>query len=182
MDLNPDKMKKSLLTLILTCFIMTGAFAQYYHNQVSIDSSGLFYRFHVTDATPGPHLSHLYFWFRSGHIHQTNGGYDGRLLHGEYKVTDQEHRLLEKGNFRMGRKWGNWYTWYPDGKLKSLTRHRSRNDMQVIEEYDTQGNRSRKGYIKKNLFTGQQQERIKDSIVVVTYKNGIREQGKNNRH
>ena len=170
--------KKILLTFILAGFIMTGTFAQYYNSLVRIDSSGLSYRFHVTNETPRPHLSHIYFWFSSGRIHQTNGGYDGKLLHGEYKVTDLERGLLEQGNFRMGRKWGNWYTWYPNGKLKSLTRHRSRHDRQIIEEYDAQGNWSRKGYIKKDLFTGRQQERIKDSTFVITYKKGIPE--KNN--
>lgn len=173
-------MKKILFTFILAGFIMTGALAQYDNNQVRIDSSGLSYRFHVTIEKPKPHLSHLYFWFSSGRIHQTNGGYDGKLLHGEYKVTDEEHRLLEQGNFRMGRKWGYWYTWYPNGKLRSLTRYRSRHDTQFIEEYDARGNWSRKGYIKNDLFTGQQQVRIKDSTVVVRYKNGIRQQEKNN--
>jgi antitoxin component YwqK of YwqJK toxin-antitoxin module len=166
-------MKKILLTFILAGFIMTGVFSQYYNSLVRIDSSSLSYRFHVTIETPKPHLSYKYFWFSSGRIHQTVGGYDGKLLHGEYKVTDPEQRLLEQGNWRMGRKWGNWYTWYPDGKLKSLTRHRYRSEMQFIEEYDAQGNRSRKGYIKKDQFTGQQQVRIKDSTIVVTYKNGI---------
>jgi antitoxin component YwqK of YwqJK toxin-antitoxin module len=171
--------KTILLTFILAGFSTTGTFAQQYNNLVRIDSTDLSYEFHVTTETLKPKLSLTYFWFNSGRIHQNDGGYDGKLLHGEYKVTDLQQRLIIQGNFRMGRKWGTWYTWHTNGKLRSVTRYRPRDGRQTIEEYDAQGNWSRKGYIKNDLFTGRQQERIKDSSFVVTYKKGIRKERKN---
>ena len=49
---------------------------------------------------------------------QTKGGYDGKLLHGEYTSFYLSDNLKEKGWFCKGLKCGKWIQWYENGKIK----------------------------------------------------------------
>lgn len=167
-------MKWTLLLLAAICANINSVAAQAYENRMRIDSVDRSYVFQVTDDRPHLRLTHLYFWFKSGRIHQTQGGYNGKVLDGVYKVIDKEQRLLEQGRFHMGKKTGTWLTWYENGRLKSCMRYRSRDNKQYLQTFDRDGKTLQKGYNKNGQFTGYRLETENDSIVTVTYKNGIR--------
>lgn len=63
----------------------------------------------------------MYYWMDAGKVHQTQGEFKGKLLHGEYEKCDQAGNLIEKGNFKKGLKVGVWKQWFPDGKLKQIS-------------------------------------------------------------
>jgi antitoxin component YwqK of YwqJK toxin-antitoxin module len=58
-----------------------------------------------------------YFWYSNNQIFQTNGGYDGKLLDGEFTSYYHDTNLKEKGNFKLGLKDGEWKSWHQNGKL-----------------------------------------------------------------
>ncbi|ANH80033.1 hypothetical protein A8C56_02700 [Niabella ginsenosidivorans] len=156
--------------------------AQYYNGQVRIDSADRSFLFQVTDIVPQFHSRHFYYWFKSGHIYQTEGSFYGKLLHGYYKVVDKDRHLLEQGRFKLGEKTGLWRTWYENGQLKSLAKKRFLDGAQHIETYDENGKLLKRGYEKDGLFTGLQVELVQDSSVVVRYKKGIRQPAKTVRN
>ncbi|WP_300600661.1 hypothetical protein [Niabella sp.] len=170
-------MKRILPLLIICCAFSPDTAAQYYNGQVRIDSLDRSFLFQVTDARPRTHIHRFYTWFKSGHIHTTEGGYYGKLLHGYYKVTDKERRLLEEGRFKRGAKKGVWRTWHANGRLRTVTRNRFWDGALRIEAYAPDGQRLKKGVEKNNLFTGRQVELVNDSSVVVIYKKGVRQTG-----
>lgn len=64
-------------------------------------------------ARPGRY----YFWYSSGAIHETEGGYSGRLLNGTYTAFYPNKNLKEQGSFKKGLKDGVWKNWREDGSL-----------------------------------------------------------------
>lgn len=62
-----------------------------------------------------------YFWFDNGVILNTQGGYSGKLLHGNavmhYRINKQ---LKEQGQYHYGLKEGKWYLWGTNGVLKEI--------------------------------------------------------------
>ncbi len=170
--------RPSYLILLFICCLPFCTKAQYYNGQVRIDSADRSFLFQVTDVVPQFHSRHFYYWFKSGHIYQTEGSFYGKLLHGYYKVVDKERHLVEQGRFRWGEMTGPWGTWYENGQLKSLTKKRFIDGAQHVEMYDSTGVLLKRGYEKNGLFSGQQVEWTKDSSAVVHYKNGIRQPAK----
>lgn len=62
-----------------------------------------------------------YFWFDKGGILNTQGGYSGKLLHGNVVVHYRMNKQLkEQGKYRYGLKEGKWYLWDTDGVLKEI--------------------------------------------------------------
>lgn len=64
--------------------------------------------------------SKTYYWYSHNSIHQTQGGYDGRILHGEYSSFYLSNQLKEKGRFYKGLKHQRWSLWYENGKLHEI--------------------------------------------------------------
>lgn len=62
----------------------------------------------------------IYYWYSHNNIHQTQGGYDGRILHGEYSSFYLSNQLKEKGRFYKGLKHQRWTLWYENGKLHEV--------------------------------------------------------------
>lgn len=60
-----------------------------------------------------------YYWYSANMIHDTQGGYSGRLLNGLYSVFYLNKNLKEQGNFKKGLKDGTWKTWKEDGSLSA---------------------------------------------------------------
>jgi hypothetical protein len=69
------------------------------------------------DADPG----RTYHWYAFNKVIETKGGYDGKLLHGEYSSFYLNSNLKEKGQFRKGLKHGKWISWYDNGSIKDIT-------------------------------------------------------------
>lgn len=163
-----------LLLIVLLTASSTATNAQYYNGRVRIDSSDRSYIFQVTDDNQRTNPGLYYYWFKSGRIHKTQGGYYGKLLHGDYKVVDLDRHLLEEGQFKKGQKTGLWRSWYEDGTLKSTWRKRFGfwNNKYSINEYDVNGNTTKSGFQNKGLFTGYQAALQGDSTVITYFKNG----------
>jgi hypothetical protein len=66
-----------------------------------------------------------YFWYASNRIMETKGGYDGKLLHGDYASFYLNNNLKEKGLFKNGLKHGKWVEWFSNGKIKEITQWRN---------------------------------------------------------
>lgn len=62
-----------------------------------------------------------YFWYSANSIHETQGGYSGRLLNGLYSAFYLNKNLKEQGYFKKGLKDGVWKSWRGDGSLLSAT-------------------------------------------------------------
>ena len=73
----------------------------------------------------------IYFWFKSGGIHQSLGNVGGSVLHESYQKYYRSNQLAEKGTFVYGLKTGNWKIWNENGQL-------------VLEEYWNEGLRDGK--------------------------------------
>lgn len=61
-----------------------------------------------------------YYWYAYNKIHFTQGGYDGRLLHGEYVCFYPNGNIKQKGNFKDGLKEGEWVSWYDNGVIAEI--------------------------------------------------------------
>src|ERR1041385_2738163 len=46
-----------------------------------------------------PKIGYTYYWYSDNDIKATDGGFDGKLLHGEYKSFYLDKNLKEQGNF-----------------------------------------------------------------------------------
>lgn len=58
-----------------------------------------------------------YFWFKSGQINSSVGNYDGDIVHGSFTKTSQSNKLVEKGDFKLGLKSGEWQSWDRYGSI-----------------------------------------------------------------
>jgi len=109
------------------CFFSIGVYAQkmpdYGLDRVRITQSD---QTIVAELEPVPSdisaKSNLhYFWYGSNAIHETQGGYSGRLLNGLYSAFYLNKNLKEQGNYKKGLKNGVWKSWGGDGSLLSTT-------------------------------------------------------------
>jgi hypothetical protein len=64
----------------------------------------------------------FYYWYSAGAVHQTQGGYSGKLLDGQYSEYYPDRNLKQQGNFKKGLKVGLWKNWADDGTLLSISR------------------------------------------------------------
>lgn len=59
----------------------------------------------------------FYFWYKTQHVLQTQGGASGILLHGEFESFYTSKQLAKKGDFNRGLKNGEWLYWRENGTL-----------------------------------------------------------------
>jgi antitoxin component YwqK of YwqJK toxin-antitoxin module len=82
-----------------------------------------------------------YFWFSSSKIHQTQGGFSGRLLNGAYISNyKSNNNIKEQGTFLHGLKHGEWKEWFSNGQLKTVYRWKKGALHGKQYEYDISGN------------------------------------------
>ncbi|MBS1580896.1 MAG: hypothetical protein JST66_01725 [Bacteroidetes bacterium] len=65
-----------------------------------------------------------YHWIKGQDLHVTQGGYSGRLLHGQCTVFHPGGQLRAQGRYDKGVKDGAWYTWQANGTLVSVEQWR----------------------------------------------------------
>lgn len=93
-----------------------------------------------------------YTWYRSNMMMTTHGGYDGKLLHGEYVEFYPERNLRSEGLFFRGLKDGVWKYWYPGGEMRKMEKW----DNGILDgpfiEYGKDGSKTKEGnYVKGQL-------------------------------
>ena len=62
-----------------------------------------------------------YYWYASNKVMETQGGYDGKLLHGPYTSFYLNNNLKEKGSFKKGLKYGEWISWYENKNIHEIS-------------------------------------------------------------
>ena len=92
-------------------------------NRITLNRKDTIYQFFVQKAPEKLKVQTDldYYWFAPDTILVTTGGFDGKLLHGGYKVFYPNKNLKEEGSFDNGSKTGVWRRWDPDGRLLTIT-------------------------------------------------------------
>ncbi|HTK19617.1 MAG TPA: hypothetical protein VL442_08900 [Mucilaginibacter sp.] len=118
-------MKK--IILIFFCFLSVSVYAQkipdYGLNRVRITQrdQSIIAELEPESSAVSAKSSLHYYWYSANIIHETQGGYSGRLLGGQYSVFYPNKTLKEQGSFRKGLKVGVWKIWQEDGTLLAAT-------------------------------------------------------------
>ncbi len=66
-----------------------------------------------------------YNWYAQHDIKETRGGFDGKLLHGEYIEFYENKNLKKKGIFKKGLKTGKWKSWYMNGQISEIVYYKN---------------------------------------------------------
>ncbi|MGN8072593.1 toxin-antitoxin system YwqK family antitoxin [Mucilaginibacter sp. 22184] len=124
-------------------------------------------------ATPKTIPDRLYYWYGSGGIHQTQGGYSGHLLHGVYEEYFLNKNLRMQGTFAGGLKDGIWKEWNETGKMSRLVTWVRGEQNGPFQWYTTDGKVSTSGYYKHDLWDGTITFHMgTDSVKTLRYKSG----------
>lgn len=102
-----------------------------------------------------PGDTRTYTWSFAGQIQSNQGGYAGRLIHGEYtSMNNVDHSLREQGYYWYGLKDKEWRYWYPNGKMKRMITWHKGVLNGDFADFDKDGNLARYGKYRKDKLTG----------------------------
>jgi len=114
-----------------------------------------------------------YFWIKSGEIHNTQGGYEGNLLHGEYTEFYLSEQLKSKGNFKNGLKDGEWKSWYENGNIEEIIHWKNGRINGKVIKYTGDGTKTEKKYVngvekvkKKNSSVRSRPDKQKEKEII----------------
>lgn len=120
-----------------------------------------------------PKQFRTYYWYANNDIKTTDGGFDGKLLHGEYKSFYRDLNLKEQGRFVNGLKEGNWITWFRNGKIQEILHFKNGLINGYSETFDEAGKLIRKSDYRNGILHGKTiiyLNSTKDSTII--YRNG----------
>lgn len=95
-----------------------------------------------------------YTWYASNKIMETQGGYEGKLLHGAYCSFYLSNNLREKGKFKNGVKHGEWISWYENGKIQEITQWKKGRKCSWYWLYNEYGELMLQAHFKKGMLNG----------------------------
>lgn len=113
--------------LIFLCFVYVEAFGQklpdYGLNKVRIAQTDKTIVAEIKPVSLDPSIKQnlVYYWYSANIIHNTQGGFSGKLLNGQYTEYYPDKNLREQGEFKNGLKDGIWKSWNDDGILTATT-------------------------------------------------------------
>lgn len=81
----------------------------------------------------------VYYWYSSNKIVETKGGFDGKLLHGQYSSFYLNNQLMEKGMYDKGIKQGKWRAWFDTGVLKEISNWKNGSMNGEYKKYNDKG-------------------------------------------
>lgn len=114
-----------------------------------------------------------YHWFHQGRLHQSVGGFAGKLLNGSFERFDRTGALREKGEFRQGLKIGVWQVWHGNGNLAGRYQWRRGARQGHFEEYSLQGRLLQEGRYKADALHGAVRVYTADgSVEKLRYRHG----------
>lgn len=88
-------------------------------NRITINhDDGTFEVFYINENITNPRSEKYYYWYQSRKIQKTQGGYSGKLLHGNYQKFSRNRQLLKQGSYKKGLPHGNWKFWHANQHLK----------------------------------------------------------------
>jgi hypothetical protein len=115
----------------------------------------------------------FYYWYSNNEIKQTQGGFDGKLLHGLYKSFYRNMNLKEQGTFSHGLKTGEWTCWYDNGRMQERIHFSNGIQDGYDEQYDRSGKLISKSKFRNGKPDGKTiivREGKQDSVII--YKQG----------
>ena len=127
--------------------------------------------FNLTRDSVKAEIDRSYTWFKPEGIKTSQGSYAGKLLHGDYKVFNEEMDLLTSGAYHRGLKNGQWVR-YSDDKI-ALVRNYKNGELEG-EQIDYEHGREvlRKAY-KRGVPDGSWYFYEPDSSKSITFKKGM---------
>ncbi|MDP2684146.1 MAG: hypothetical protein Q8P20_03750 [bacterium] len=138
-------LRNNRLVILLLLFICASSFSDDPIQKKYIRNKDYNIHFYVTIEIKKANENKLYYWYKSGEIHQSFGGAGGELLHDDFIKYYDKNQLAEKGTFKYGLKVGQWKNWHKNGKLKSIQKYTKGvlNGMSIL--YDENGDLIQKG-------------------------------------
>ena len=152
-------MKKYFLS-ILICFFSLHNYAQFSRTKntyvVNVSAPGQLIRAEVLDEKSNikPKERLRYFWYGSNKITETQGGYDGKLLHGQYTAFYFSNNLREKGEIRNGLKSNQWMFWYENGNVKEITTWKKGLQHGPYKTFDETGKKTLEAKFRRGMLHG----------------------------
>lgn len=123
-------------------------------------------------SDPSSNPSSYYYWYSAGIIHQTQGGYSGKLLNGQYNEYYLNKSLKEQGAFNKGLMNGVWKDWDENGNLEELYTYHNGEKTGLFNLYDEKGAITETGTYNKNQLDGKITFYSKEGTKIVKYKEG----------
>jgi hypothetical protein len=169
-------MKKLILLLLLPMAAMSQKMPDIVTNRVRINEpdQSIVFEINLSSNDVSTDLDKHYYWYSGNTVHTTQGGFSGKLLHGQYTAYFLNKNLKEQGRFKNGLKDGPWKEWNENGSLKSEHPWSKGVESGKFYTYDTTGRLSQSGYFKNGLMNGKSVIYLGgDSTRKVNYKNGV---------
>jgi hypothetical protein len=145
---------------------------------------------HVMPAGESPKVKvsdeYWYTWYAQHDIKETRGGFDGKLLHGNYTIYYENKDLRRKGVFKEGLKIGKWKSWHRNGQLSEISYYKKGLSTGKWISYDPSGNIIAKTKYKKGKMIVKKSRKVKNKSIKDTVqtegnkkiKKGKKESGK----
>lgn len=115
----------------------------------------------------------FYYWYSANEIKRTQGGYDGKLLHGKYTEFYSNKDLKAQGKFSHGVKTGQWKMWHANGNLREIQFWSSKGRRAKFESFDENGNLIRSGKYRYERLHGIIKEIERQKTVKRKFRDGI---------
>lgn len=120
-------------------------------------------------------LNQNFMWYANHKIFETKGGYDGRLIHGEYRSFFLNGQLRAVGTVRYGLKIKKWKYWHPNGTINEIVSWKRGKKNGTYSIYDELGYLLAKGYFRNDRLHGRFKTYSRQGKVIdkKKYRNGI---------
>lgn len=110
--------------------------------------------FTVTPKTTKARSQRLYHWYQAQRVQQTQGGYTGKLLHGNYNRYAPNKQLMSQGTYKKGLADGNWKEWRPNHRLVKEEHWKKGRQDGKARHYDERGKLLLQGKMKDGKWQG----------------------------
>lgn len=121
-----------------------------------------------------PSTGKMYHWYKSNAIMSTNGGFDGKVLHGKYAAFYLNNNLKEKGRIKKGLKCGEWKAWYDNGNINEIASWKKGSKTGGYALYSEDGKLLEKGKLKNGIRHGFIKSYAADTVSsLIRFKNGV---------
>lgn len=121
-----NEMKTKILLGALTLFIVGSSFSQdiipktytiNFDRKDSCVKAEIYYENPKIRAKQG----RFYHWYTKDAFNSTEGGFSGKLLHGQYSCFYGNKNLKEKGVYENGLRKGTWIRWHSNGVIAEIS-------------------------------------------------------------
>ncbi len=119
----------------------------------------------VFDNGPEKLNQNSYFWFQRDSIYETQNGFSGHLLEGDFQAYHPNGNLKEQGQFACGQKIGKWRTWHANGIVESTFSFKKGAQSGLLTEFDDQGLVVKKSKFRKGTLKGKVKEFVEGKRV-----------------